>query len=194
MSRIVDLLTKQELAKVKMKYLYKDEVLFREKDICKEIGVVIEGTIIIKSFNKDGKEIVFAKINNDEIFGHNLLFSKDKHYKGDVIALKDTKLMLIDKTHLLNILQNNKEFLIEYLSKEANNTKDLNTRIKVLTQGTIEDKLLYYLNSNKGEIEYTTITDLSKELNVQRETLSRTITKLTKKKVIKNEDHKIKRL
>lgn len=185
------LLTKKDLNNLRIKQYKKDAVLFHENDICKNVGILIEGEIVIKAYTNKGKEIIYNTISSGEMFGNNLLFSNNKQYLGDVIATKDSKVLFIDIDKLLEILKNNKTFLKTYLTKEANTTKYLNMKIKLLSLNTLEEKFYYYLNYYNNKIVIQSITALAKELSVQRETLSRLISKLIKEKKIIKKDKTI---
>ncbi|MDO5439936.1 MAG: Crp/Fnr family transcriptional regulator [Erysipelotrichaceae bacterium] len=190
---MIELLTNKQLKEIKIKSYKKDSTIFRESDTCKEIGIVISGEIVIKSFTNYGKEIIYSVVKDGSMFGSNLLFSKDKRYRGDVIASKDSEVAFIGKTELIKILQNNKDFLIEFLSKQANKSKMLNYKVKLLSLNAPIDRLMYYLDINNGEIEINSVSSLAKELNIQRETLSRLLSKLNKNKTIIYKNNKIKR-
>ena len=187
------LLTEKERTELKTKDLKKDDVLFREGDVCHYACIVLDGEIIIRTIDDSGNEIIFAKTKKGQIFGNNLLFSSDKKYKGDVIATKDTKVLFIGKKELLNILQTNTQFLIAYLSEQANITKELNSKIKLSSLSSAKERFMFYLKEHNNNIEYTSITSLSKELGLQRETLSRLLSKLKKEKVVSVSNNKIKR-
>lgn len=187
------LLTEKEIAKLKTKNLKKDDVLFREGDFCHYACIVIDGEIIIRTIDDNGNEIIFAKVNKGQIFGNNLIFSKDRKYKGDVIATKDTKVLFIGEKELLNVLQTNTKFLSAYLSEQANITKELNSKIKLSSISSAKERFMFYLKEHNNSIEYTSITSLSKELGLQRETLSRLLSKLKKEKIVIVSNNKIKR-
>lgn len=187
------LLTEKERTELKTKDLKKDDVLFREGDICHYACIVLDGEIIIRTIDDNGNEIIFAKTKKGQIFGNNLLFSNDKKYKGDVIATRDTKVLFIEEKELLNILQTNTQFLIAYLSEQANITKELNSKIKLSSISSAKERFMFYLKEHNNNIEYTSITSLSKELGFQRETLSRLLSKLKKEKVVNVSNNKIKR-
>lgn len=191
---MLNLLTSRQLSLIKIKSFKKDDVLYRENDNCKEIGIVIDGEIIIKSYMNNGKEIIYNTINNGNLFGSNLIFSDDKRYKGDVVATKNSKIAIIKKGVLIELLQNNKEFLSAFMLKQANSAKYLNTKVKLLSLDSPLDRLMFYLDDCGGEISLSSVSDLAKELGVQRETLSRLINRLNKNKVIVYKDKKIKRL
>lgn len=187
------LLTNEEIAKLKIKDFKKDDVLFRENDICHYVGIVETGELIIRTINDEGKELIYAKVKEGQLFGNNLIFADDKKYKGDVIASKDGTVLLINEKTMLEILQNNNKFLSSYLNEQANIVKDLNSKIKLLSKDSAKERFLFYLKEHNNHIEYDSITSLSKEIGIQRETLSRLISKLKKENIVIQIENIIKR-
>lgn len=184
---IYDLLSFEERKLTRRIKLKKDEILFHEGEICSSVGIVLKGLINISSYSYQGIEMNYATISKDEIFGNNLLFSSEPIYKGHVIAKMNTEVILIDKNNLIQILQNNKEFLCLYLTKQSNLSIKMNNKIKTLSFYHAEDRFIYYLASHNNVLNYHSITSLALELNLSREVLSRLITKLIKEnKIIKN--------
>ena len=170
----------------------KGESLFLEDDLCAQIGIVIKGEIRIISYLKDGKEIVYNVLDEGGVFGNNLIFSSNPSFRGDVIAYKDSAVYLINKETLIELLQTNEEFLIAYLNLQSDFGKSLNLKIKLLTFNNAEDRFMYYMQINKNQIRYKTISDLAKTLFLSREVLSRLIHKLEKNGQIKISDKTIK--
>ena len=123
---------------------------------------------------------------------NNLIFSSYPYFRGDIIATKDSEIVLISKDNLIKLLTTNNDFLIEYMRIQSNFGKELNARIKLLSINNIQDRFLYYLHLNKDVISYNTITDLAKQLNIERETLSRLISKLIKNNIIIRDNKTIK--
>lgn len=185
--KLLDYLSKKEENKLIYKSFKKNDVLFYEHDICNEICIVKSGSLIIKSTLINGQEIVYRKLLKDEVFGATLLFSNDETYKGDVICLEDSEIVLISKNNLINLLLENKDFLIQYLKIESTESINAHKKIRLLSLNKAEDRVLYFLQINNNSVKYESITSLSKEIGLERETLSRTLTKLIKnKKIIKN--------
>lgn len=180
-----------KIDKIKTKSFKKDDVLFRENDKCDSIGVVVSGQISIVSYLKNGKEIVYNTLKENEIFGNNLIFSSNPFYKGNIITNVDSKIVFIYQKELINLLQTNKEFLLAYLEIQSNFTKTLNDKIKLLSIDSAKERLYYYLHENNNSIEYSSVTDLSKELCISRETLSRLLSQLLKKGIISKEKNRI---
>ena len=190
-NNILSTLTKEEQKYLEVKSLNRGEFLFREGQLCTHIAIVVSGQVKISSMNYSGSEVIFNVLNKGEMFGNNLIFSDEQTYKGDVVALKDSTIVLIKKENLENILQSNKEFLLMYLNIQSNFGKKLNSTIKMLSFSSAEERFKYYLHESKGEIEFHTVTELADILHLKRETLSRILTELEKENAIRRSPHKI---
>ena len=176
---LLDLLTKEEKKTCLQKSYKKGTIIFQENDKCEFVCIVISGTIQIVSYSQSGVEIIYNQISEGGMFGNNLLFSDDPYYRGNVLCKEDSAVLLINHENMLKILQNNPQFLNEYLKIQANFSKNLNGTIKLLSLTSAEERFLYYLKQNK-KITYQSITSLAASLYLTRETLSRLISKLVK--------------
>lgn len=172
----------------------KGEILHQEGDICIKISFVIKGSIRIASYSLNGNEIVYNQIQSGGMFGNNLAFASDNQYRGNVIASSDGYLLQIDKSLLLKLLQENEEFLFDYLQVESDFVKKLNSKMKLMSFPLAEERLdyLFYLQGN--EIAFSSISNLAKELFLSREVLSRLIHKEEKNGKLKIEKNKLIRL
>lgn len=190
MNNIIQLISKYPQYIEKRQYKA-GKTIFLENDTCLAVGVVKKGEISIKSYFSNGKEVTYNVLTDGQMFGNNLVFSSNPYYRGDVAAQKDTEIWLIKKDNLLEILKNDTEFLVAYLSEQSNFSKTLNLKLKLLTMQSAQDRLMYYLTFNKNKIAYKSITKLADELYLTRESLSRTIKKLSDHKIIKTSNKTI---
>ena len=142
---LLNILNEREKSNITYKRISKNEILFNENEKCKYVGIVIQGELIISSYSYNGNEIIYNILEDNDIFGNNLLFSTSPFYKGNIIAKKDTLIALLDEENLLNILSSNKVFLKEYLKIQSDNAKQLNQTIKLLSFINAEERFLYYL-------------------------------------------------
>lgn len=184
-SNIVDLLSVKEKGLVFFKTFKKDEVLFHENELCSSIGIILKGKIVIASYSFEGNELIYNSLSDGEIFGNNLIFSTTPKYKGDVIAKEDTDIAFINSNNLLYLLQSNKSFLQEYLKIQSDFGKKLNYQIKLLSYEGAYERFEFFMFSHGGHIEYKTITALASELHLKRETLSRLLSDLEKRRLIR---------
>ena len=180
---IFDCLTNEEKKLGNLVKVNKNQIVFHEEEECEYLAIVLSGEINITSYTLSGQEITYNIVRKNGMFGNNLLFSSKPYYRGHVIAKMDSEIFLINKQNLLKIMQNNACFLEEYLSKQADFSKSLNSQIKLLSFDSAEEKLLFYLKE-KQVVEFASVSSLAKTLFLTRETLSRLISKLVKEKRI----------
>lgn len=183
MNNLINLLTKYPQCLEKRTYK-PQETIFLENDTCISVGIVKSGEISIKSYFANGKEVTYNVLEEGQMFGNNLVFSSTPRYRGDVISQKQSEIWFISREKLLKLLKQDDELLVLYLTQQSDFSKNLNFKIKLLTISGAEDRLTYYLTFNKGKINYKSITKLANELYLSRESLSRTISKMTDNKKI----------
>lgn len=182
---ILQTLNNSQLNRITYLKCEKDKVLFRENDICDAIGIVLKGQISIVTYFDNGKEVIFNTINQNEIFGNNLIFSSEPFFKGNIITNVDSEIALIKKNDLIYLLSKNNDFMVEYLKIQSNFAKQLNNKIKLLSIESAEERFYFYMYENQNRIEFSTVTDLAKKLYLSREALSRLLSKLVSEKKIK---------
>lgn len=188
---LLNVLSKKEHQMVKGYQIAKGNIIFHEGDVCESIGIIISGKIDIVSYSFQGKELLINSLKAGEIFGNNLIFSSSPIYKGDVVAKDKCVVAFINKENLVYLLQNNVEFLDLYLQAQSDKAKLLTARIQLLSFPNAEERLFYYASRNHNVIEFKNVTTLAATLGVQRETLSRLLTSLVERHLIKKEKGKI---
>lgn len=187
---IADFLTKEDYKLGEILIYKKNTCIKKEQDYCKEIFIVLEGEIKISSYQINGKEDIYNIINAGNMFANNLIFSDYNYYLGDVIALKDAKLFRIEKENFLNILQKNTAFLNAFCTISSQETIKEKLKIKILSKSNIEERFCYYLSLNNGTIT-SSIQSLADILFLQRPSLSRVISQLIARGIIKKENKTI---
>ena len=185
---IFETLTEQEINNGKKVFLKKDEILFHEGETCQNIGILLNGEIEIVSYTSYGSEIVFNTIRNGGLFGQNLLFSSEPFFRGNVIAKVDSLILLLNEQIFTKILQNNPYFLKNYLKMQSNFTKELNGKIKLLSIESAEERIMFYVGERQP-LKLKSVSALSREIGLARETVSRKLNKLIKnKKIVEHND------
>ena len=188
---LLQVLTKKEHKLVKGYQVTKNSVINHEGDLCENVGVIISGKVDIVSYSFQGKELILNSLKAGDVFGNNLIFSSEPTYRGDVIAKEKCVIAFISKENLIYLLQNNQEFLTLYLKAQSDFGKSLNARIQLLSFTNAEERLVYYASKNDNVITFKNVTTLAAQIGIQRETLSRLLTSLVKRHLIKKEKGKI---
>ena len=188
---LLQVLNKKEHKLVNGYQITKNSVIAHEGDLCESIGVIISGKIDIVSYSFAGKEMLINSLKAGDIFGNNLVFSSNPLYRGNIIAKEKCVIAFISKDNLIYLLQNNADFLKLYLQAQSDFGKSLNARIQLLSFTNAEERLQYYASKNDNVIVFKNVTTLAAQIGIQRETLSRLLTSLVKRHLIKKEKGKI---
>ena len=169
------------------KHFKKGSIIFFEGDECNYVSVIKKGEISIRTFNYD-KETEINLLHKDELFGDSLVLNSDNRYLGNVVAITDTILIMISKDNWLKLLEN-KTILKNYLEIVSSKVFKIQSRVKILSQKTIREKILFYLISeykrtNNKEIKIKSKEALALYLNIPRPSLSRELILLKKDEII----------
>lgn len=169
-----------------IKHNYKNKtILFHENDKCNSVYLVISGIINVATFTYDGKEYIFNVLKENDIFGDTPTFSNNT-FLGDFIALTDVELIEIKKDNFIKLLQN-ETILNNYLNYISKKNLKLRYQVKLYSQTSIRDRILFYLNNeakNSKVIRIKSKELLAKELNILRPSLSRELINLKKEGII----------
>lgn len=169
----------------------KGQIIFRLNQSCNNVSLVLKGTVKIVNYSLDGQEEVLSLINENSLFANALIFAEDNRYLGDVIAMENSTLIMIEKDILILQLQNDSEFLQDYIKLISQKTIELNQKNKLLLHKNIAKRVLYYLEMHDGKCDRT-VSSLAIELGIIRPCLSRVVNSLIKEGIIaKNKNNRI---
>ena len=188
MKEIIEILKQYKIYKYSSK-----EVIFNQGSPCSKVGFVLDGEIKISHVTYQDKEETISLIKKNQWFGNMLLFLDNANYLGDVIALRQSEIIFLNKDELINLLKTNTVFLNYYLKEMsimAFNTKQQN---KLLSHKNIKDRIMYSLKEKaiNNKVQVSSITNYALELSVPRESLSRILKQLQDENLIKRNKHQI---
>ena len=171
----------------------KDTLLFSEGEECKFLGVILSGEVKISTLTSKDNEYTISILKDNDIFGENLLFNQNNLFLGDGIVTKDAKIIFIEKDILLELLKNT-TFMCNFLNIITQKNMEVRGRLKLLSQKTIEERIMFYLISEvkkegTKKIKIKSKEDLAHTLNIPRPSLSRELIKLKEKGVIDYDKH-----
>ena len=163
-------------------------LVFHEGEECNHLGIILKGQLIISTLTTLEKDYIINILNEGDLFGDTLLFSEKTLFLGDGIVSKDSEILFISKSLLLEMLKD-QQFLLNFLSIVSKKSLDLRNRLKLLSHKSIEERILFYLSEQKKQTGSNKIPIKSKEtlaqlLNIPRPSLSRELIKLKEKKII----------
>lgn len=162
----------------------KGEVIANEEDDCNSLGFVLDGTIEIQRIYLSGKQITLKRLNNGDVFGEALVFSKKSKYPSTVISFSDSTILYISKADILKLCTSNESVLGNFMSALSNKIFILNSKIKSIAFKSIKHKVINYILEQAKSQKSETITlkeskeEIASSLGIPRPSLSRELMNL----------------
>ena len=182
-------------ADFKIKKYKKNEIAFFRGDILKKIIIIVKGTAHGEMQKFNGDTIVINQMKAGEVLASAFLFGKDNVFPVDLITLENSEFLFLDKEKYLDLIQSDKRLLLNFISEISNKSQYLSKRIWFnFTHKTIEEKVLSYIkeNAQDDKIKFLpSISALAKKFEVTRPALSREISSLCKRKILKKIENNV---
>jgi CRP-like cAMP-binding protein len=175
----------------------KDDVIFFEDEECKNLSIVLRGTVEIQKIDPSGKVLTVARISAGDAFGENLIFGDNNKYPMTVISKNKTIILNLSKNAVIKLCQIDQTFLYEFLRLLSNKAISLSSKIKEVALKNIRQKicdfiLWKYRISKENVIEISmSKKDWAEKLGVQRPSLSRELIKMKEEGLIDYDKEKI---
>lgn len=179
----------------KIKEYKKNEIVFFRGDILKKIIIIVKGAARGEMQKFNGDTIVINQMKAGEVLASAFLFGKNNVFPVDLIALENSEFLFLDKEKYLDLIQSDKRLLLNFIREISNKSQYLSKRIWFnFTHKTIEEKVLSYIkeNAQDDKIKFLpSISALAKKFEVTRPALSREISSLCKRKILKKIENNV---
>lgn len=110
-------------------------------------GLILDGNVDIIHQSAHGNENIVNRLGAGQLFGESFSYSGQTNYFSDIRSLNQSKILFINIPLLLEENRNNiyyQKLFKNYLYVIACNNITLNTKIQLLTQKTLREKLYSY--------------------------------------------------
>ena len=168
----------------------KGETVFRLMENADRIGIILEGYVQIQKFFPNGSQINVSAKGKGELIGSAAVFSKEQRYPCDIIALEETKIMIIHKTEMTKLMQKNNGILQNFITDISSATYMLQQRLELLSYNGIAQKIAFYLlmeyrKKKKEKIRVPeSVSNWAMVMNVSRTSLHRELKKMNDEGII----------
>lgn len=176
----------------------KESVIKLSRDECNSLYIVKKGVVRGEMTNMSGKVLKVEDIPAPNALASAFLFGKNNRFPVNVIANKDSELMIIPKQEFVNLLQTNQKILVNYLNMVSNKAQFLSSRLNLLSLKDLKAKLAHYLlqQTQNGKIISFTMPDsqtkLADFLGVARPSLARSFKQLVEEGIIEADRNNVK--
>lgn len=172
----------------------KNQVIFREGDTAKYVGVVLTGAVQLVRDDFCGNRSIVAHVGPTELFGESYACAGTSALPISVVALEDSRVMLIDCRRITVSCSSacafHSRMIYNLLQVVAKKNLVLDQKIEITSKRTTREKLMAYLLTQaklQGSNSFTIPYDrqaLADYLEVDRSAMSAEIGKLRRDGVI----------
>lgn len=176
----------------------KNEIIAIEENECTGIGIILNGSIEIQKTFPSGNVVTINRFEAGNIFGEAIVFSKKHVYPATIMSIDSSQIMFVHKNDIIKLCSVSDKFLNNFMAILSDRILMLNSRIKILSHGTIRKKIANFLldeykkqNNNFLKFSYGR-KKMAEILNVPRPSLSRELMKMKKDGLIDFDKNVIK--
>lgn len=169
----------------------KGETIYSLSQFNLAVGIFIKGSARVIKDNG----VVISTLKENDIFGCASLFASRDYYVNNIVAVKDCKVIFIDKATVEKLMKEDISFSLSFIKYLSDRLYYLNTRIVSFTGGNAESRVAYYLYNyfSKNECSEISVSmsQLAFSIDVGRASLYRAFDRLCEKGAIKKIGKKV---
>ena len=109
------------------------------------IGIILEGRVEAQKSFPNGSQVNVSVRIPGELIGPAAVFSKNRRYPCDIVALEPTMLMMFQKEDLLSLMQKDVRILQNFTTEIASAAYMLQQRLELLSYSGIAQKAAFWL-------------------------------------------------
>lgn len=128
-----------------IRLIYKGEVLVNEGDICKSLGVVLDGQLAVQKYASNGDFVTLNLLGEGDAFGEDLVFGTDRVWPYTIEAVTHSKVITMTTDMLMPLLQASPHLTGQFMTFLSDRIQDQNSRISILSQRSLRQKISSYL-------------------------------------------------
>ena len=168
----------------------KDETVFHMMDTALRIGIVHEGRVQAQKAFPNGSQINVSVRVPGELIGAAAVFSMNRKYPCDVVALEPVTVMMFRREDLLALMQKDVHILENYTTEIASAAYMLQQRLELLSYNGIAQKAAFWLlmqarqSGNDRVAIPEPISKWAMIMNVSRPSLHRELKRLENEGII----------
>jgi len=174
----------------KISTVAKNNIVFAEGDRAVSVGIVLSGSVQIVKEDYYGNRSIVAIAQPGELFGETFACAGVDALPVSVVAVQDSRIMLIDCHRITRSCSNacafHNQLVLNLLQVVASKNLIFNQKLEILSKRTTRDKLMAYLTGQaklRGSCSFSIPYDrqaLADYLGVERSAMSAEIGKLRK--------------
>ena len=159
-------------------------------DECNHLMIIVKGSMVGEMMDFEGKVLRIEHLKAPDTVATAFLFGENHSLPVNVVAMEETRVLLIPRQDLLELFHQNQQVLHNYLDILTNRTQHLSKQIKLLGLNTIKGKLAHYLLEQKKKQQTDTFkiphtqNELAEMFGVIRPSVARSLKEMSDDEII----------
>ncbi|MBO8160704.1 MAG: Crp/Fnr family transcriptional regulator [Thermosipho sp. (in: Bacteria)] len=189
----------KEVFKTAKKETYDKNSIVRQRgENCDELLFLVEGETLGLFTNEQGKVLQIDHMIAPKLLASAVIFSKGSKYPVDVVTIKKSTFLSIDKNHFINSMLKHEKLLRNYLKVVSESFIFITDRFYEIAMKNLVQKVcsyLYRLYKDQKSLEVKlnmSKEELAREFGVARPALSRVFIELEKYGIIETNGKMVK--
>lgn len=175
------------------------EIVFHEGEQAEALFVVLSGQVKLVRYSPKGRELLLHLVHPGQTFAEAALFSGNT-YPATAEAMEPTMVWSLPRAALTELLREGPELALAMLGSVSMWTRKLASKLELLTQRRVEERVALYLiaRAGAGEIQPGDSIQLAEARNLiaaqcgtAPEVLSRTFRRLEEEGIIEAAPHHV---
>jgi CRP-like cAMP-binding protein len=178
------------------------QMILLEEAMGETFFVIASGSVKITRLSDDGREVILAMLGEGDFFGEMSLLDGEGR-SANVVALNESEVLTLSRNDFLDILQTFPQIAISLLEELALRLRKSDQQIESLSLSDVEHRIgmtLVRLSEELGKIKNGNVSinnlpyqqDIANMAGTSRETVSRTLSLLEEKGLVKREGRDLK--
>jgi CRP-like cAMP-binding protein len=123
----------------------KGDLIASSGDTYNSLLIIVKGAVVGELPDFEGKIIRIEELRAPDTIGTAFIFGDNNQLPVNVTAIDETRLLVIPRVDLLQLLKKNEQVLQNYLNIMANRAQHLSNKIRLLGLQSIKGKIAHYL-------------------------------------------------
>jgi len=165
-----------------------EQILVTAGEVCRSLQVVLKGSVRGEMLDASGKVLKIEDIKPGRPLAVAFLFGAKNYYPVSITTNEPTLMAVISRELVLDMMQQNVRFLVNYLNAVSNRAQFLSDKLSFLSFRSIKSKLANYFLSLEQKNDWVTLpvshSVLANLFGVARPSLSRALREMHNERIL----------
>lgn len=166
------------------------DIVYSSDSFESSLCIILSGRVVIFGA-ADGKSVKLRTADAGEIFGAAALFGAEK-YVSTVKASRASEVLFVGEDEMTEILSHDSACMLDYVSFLSQKIRFLNEKITAFTAKSADAAVAEYIKNQRSDEFPVNMSSLSRQLDIGRTSLYRSVEKLARLGAIEYDGGKIK--